>query len=96
MPTDETEAEPVPRAPKLDKRSNGASDDLEVVNGIGPRMAEKLRNLGIRRFAQLAALDAAEIAWLDLKLGARGRVRRERWCEQARALSTGMTTSEPA
>jgi len=96
MPTDETEAEPVPRAPKLDKRSNGASDDLEVVNGIGPRMAEKLRNLGIRRFAQLAALDAAEIAWLDLKLGARGRVRRERWCEQARALSTGITTSEPA
>jgi predicted flap endonuclease-1-like 5' DNA nuclease len=86
----------VPRAPKLDKRANGASDDLEVVNGIGPRMAEKLRELGIRRFAQLATLDAAEIAWLDLKLGARGRVRRERWCEQARALSAGKPGSEPA
>jgi NADH-quinone oxidoreductase subunit E len=96
MPTDETATDPVPRAPKLDKRANGASDDLEVVNGIGPRMAEKLRDLGIRRFAQLAALDAAEITWLDLKLGARGRVRRERWCEQARDLMAGKTAAETA
>jgi predicted flap endonuclease-1-like 5' DNA nuclease len=96
MPGDDAEVEPVPRAPKIDKRANGGSDDLEVVNGIGPRMAEKLRDLGIRRFAQLAALDAAEITWLDLKLGARGRVRRERWCEQARDLMAGKTAAETA
>jgi predicted flap endonuclease-1-like 5' DNA nuclease/pimeloyl-ACP methyl ester carboxylesterase len=88
----------VPRAPKLDRRGNGAGagDDLEALRGIGPRMAERMRTLGLRRFEQLARLDASEVAWLDLKLGARGRIRRERWCEQARELIGGGAVAESA
>ncbi len=73
-------------APDLSAGSEGPADDLERIDGIGPRMAEKLTRLGVRRFAQLAALGPAEAEWLDLELDARGRVAREAWVEQAQAL----------
>ncbi len=83
---DEVVVDTAPRKPMFDPHDNGDHDDLEAVNGIGNRMAAKLHEIGIHRFSQLANLNEAEIAWLDLKLLARGRLQRERWCEQAREL----------
>jgi len=84
---------PVPRAPKIEPRAHGEQpDDLESLAGVGPRMAEKLHQLGIECYAQLAALEPEEAAWLDLKLNARGRVMREGWIEQARARLNGHAT----
>ncbi|SPB13761.1 poly(3-hydroxybutyrate) depolymerase [Caballeronia novacaledonica] len=92
-PTAGASATPVPRAPKIEPGTEGAApDDLESLMGVGPRMAEKLHQLGIDRYAQLAALEPEEEAWLDLKLGARGRVMREGWVEQARARLNGSVT----
>jgi len=85
----------VARAPVI-APSDEPADDLEAVRGIGPRMAVKLRELGFERFAQLAALDAGEIAWLDLKLEARGRVQREGWIDQARELAVAPAGKESA
>ena len=79
-------SEPVARAPHIAPAS-GPADDLEEIIGIGPRLAEKLQELGFTRFAQLAALSPAEVAWLDLKINGRGRIAREDWVGQASHLS---------
>lgn len=39
-----------------------ASDDLKQVKGIGPVYADKLGEMGIRSFGELAAADAAAVA----------------------------------
>lgn len=61
-----------------------ASDDLTRMKGLGPRVAERLNQLGITRFAQLAALTPADADALDAQLGNfQGRLHRDRWIEQA-------------
>ncbi|WP_176256762.1 DUF3141 domain-containing protein [Derxia lacustris] len=90
---DDANAAATPRAPSL-LVAVGAPDDLKALRGVGPRMADKLAELGITQFAQLAALQPAEVAWLDLKLEARGRVLREGWIDQARELVAGLDEFE--
>jgi NADH-quinone oxidoreductase subunit E len=64
-----------------------ASDDLSQITGVGPAMVKKLNDAGIYSFAQLAALKKAEAEALDAKIGARGRLIRDEWVKQARALA---------
>lgn len=75
-------AEPAPEA----IASDAAGDDLTRINGIGPVIAEKLNGLGYTAIAQIAELDAAAIAEVDEKLDFKGRIERENWVEQAKAL----------
>lgn len=63
-----------------------ASDDLSQITGVGPAMVKKLNAAGIYSFAQLAALKKAEAEKLDEQIGARGRVTRDEWVKQAKAL----------
>ncbi len=67
----------------------GEGEELERIKGIGPRLALKLRQAGILGLEDLARLDPDEAARLDDQLGLRGRLLRERWVEQARALLGG-------
>jgi predicted flap endonuclease-1-like 5' DNA nuclease len=63
---------------------NGPPDNLQMLKGVGPKLASQLNGFGITRFDQLAALNANEVAILDDKLGAfRGRLTRDRVIEQA-------------
>ena len=64
-------------------------DDLKRIRGIGAVLEGILNDKGIVSFAQIAALTVDEIESLsnDLKHFA-GRVNRDRWVEQARALQT--------
>ncbi len=64
-------------------------DDLKAISGIGPKLEKTLNGLGIWTYAQIAALNAAEIAWLDEKLGFAGRIGRDDWIGQAGRLSAG-------
>ncbi|MEO1965973.1 phasin family protein [Hyphomonas sp.] len=64
-----------------------ASDDLSQITGVGPAMVKKLNAAGIYSFAQLAALKKAEAEKLDEQIGARGRVTRDEWVKQAKALA---------
>lgn len=68
-----------------------ADDDLTRINGIGPRMAERLAHLGVTSLGQLAAWTPQDIAQFEEHLPAmqRGKVEREGWVEQARALLAG-------
>lgn len=78
----DTNAAPAPTA--------DTPDDLTRLKGIGPKLAARLNELGISRFAQLAALDPAEAQALDAQLGSfQGRMTRDRWVEQARFLAAG-------
>ncbi|NCP10415.1 MAG: hypothetical protein GW859_00415, partial [Sphingomonadales bacterium] len=48
--------------------------------------------LGVTRYDQIAAWDAADIDRIDAQLGAfQGRIRRDDWVEQARLLAAGDT-----
>lgn len=67
--------------------SEAKADDLTRIRGIGPKLSQLLQSLGVTRFAQIAAFDAADLAALDDKLGAfRGRAVRDDWVGQAATL----------
>jgi len=42
--------------------ANGGGDDLTAIKGIGPKVAETLRGLGITSFSDLAEADPADLA----------------------------------
>jgi predicted flap endonuclease-1-like 5' DNA nuclease len=68
----------------------GAPDDLTALKGLGPKAAAQLNNLGIYRYAQIAALSPPQAAAIDAHMGVfKGRIARDRWVEQARYLSSG-------
>lgn len=64
------------------------TDDLTRIKGIGPGLARQLNDLGIRNFAQLAALTKDELTAIDAKLTSiKGRCFRDDWLGQAKALA---------
>ena len=63
-----------------------APDDLKAISGVGPKLEAVLNGLGLWTWSQIAALDAAEIAWLDEHLGFSGRIGRDDWAGQATKL----------
>jgi NADH-quinone oxidoreductase subunit E len=65
------------------------ADDLKRISGIGPKLQQVLNGLGIRRYADIAAWSKAEMRRFDEQLGLSGRIERDGWVEQARALAKG-------
>jgi predicted flap endonuclease-1-like 5' DNA nuclease len=77
---------------ELPGAASGPPDNLQMLKGVGPKLAQKLNEQGIIRFEQLAGLSANEVSVLDDKLGAfRGRLSRDRVVEQASYLARGDT-----
>jgi predicted flap endonuclease-1-like 5' DNA nuclease len=77
---------------ELPGAEQAAADNLQMLKGVGPKLAQKLNENGIFRFDQLAALGANEVAMLEEKLGPfRGRLSRDRVVEQASYLARGDT-----
>lgn len=70
--------------------ASGPPDNLQILKGVGPKLALRLNENGIFRFDQLASLSQNEIGILDDKLGPfRGRIARDRVVEQAAYLARG-------
>jgi predicted flap endonuclease-1-like 5' DNA nuclease len=61
------------------------SSELHSIRGIGPKYARALSTLGIGTLAALAALSEDDVRRIEQQLRIKnGRIRRERWVEQAR------------
>lgn len=75
-----------PTAPKKPAARAKKADDLKLIAGIGPKLEQVLNAKGIRTFAEIAAWTDAEIAKLDAELGFNGRIARDDWTGQAKAL----------
>src|SRR5688500_15427613 len=74
-----------------------SGDDLTRIKGLGPKLVEQMRELGVTSFAQIAAWDEAEIERIDALLGRfQGRIRRDDWPAQARLLAAGDTAGYEA
>jgi len=65
-------------------------DDLTVIDGIGPKLAERLNAAGVATFAALAAWQPGDIERFEATLPPvqRGRLEREDWIGQASGLAS--------
>ena len=70
-------------------REGRPADDLKRITGVGPQLEGLLHELGFYHFDQIAAWTPAEVAWVDARLKFKGRIARDGWIEQARALAAG-------
>jgi len=64
-------------------------DDLKLISGVGPKIEGILHTLGIYTFAQVASWKKAEREWVDGYLKFKGRIERDDWLKQAKALAKG-------
>lgn len=64
-------------------------DDLKLISGVGPKIEGILNDLGIYTYAQIARWKKAEREWVDTYLRFKGRIEREDWVAQAKALAKG-------
>jgi NADH-quinone oxidoreductase subunit E len=86
--TPEQKADAVGKRPQgLDSARAGQPDDLTRIKGIGPGNSQRLNGLGIYHFDQIAAWTRDEITWVGTYLAFPGRIDREGWVGQAKALS---------
>lgn len=88
-----TKAEPAVEESKpelLTAARGGEGDDLELIWGVGPKLAEMLNEMGIWHYDQIAKWTPAELAWVDARLtGFKGRAVRDDWIAQSKKLATG-------
>jgi predicted flap endonuclease-1-like 5' DNA nuclease len=69
------------------RRPAAAKAGLQQIAGIGPGLEKKLNDAGISTIDQIAKLTAKDIANLEQTLiGFSGRIEREQWVKQAKAL----------
>ncbi|MCM2400016.1 NADH-quinone oxidoreductase subunit NuoE [Rhizobium sp. S153] len=82
--------------PSLDDKNRPAGiekpetpDDLKMISGVGPKIEGVLHSIGIFTFAQIAGWKKAEREWVDSYLKFSGRIERDDWVKQAKALAKG-------
>jgi NADH-quinone oxidoreductase subunit E len=80
------------RPPALPGPRAGGADDLRRIRGIGPQNATRLNALGIYHYDQIAAWTPVEVRWVGAYLAFPGRIEREDWIAQAKALAAGNRT----
>ena len=80
-----TTAEKKPRTMTAPRKAG--ADDLKQISGVGPKLEQTLNDMGFWHFDQIAKWGAEEIAWVDSRLKFKGRIERDDWVSQAKALS---------
>ncbi|QFY59833.1 5' DNA nuclease [Rhizobium grahamii] len=77
---------------KLDVVTRPASrarkaDDLKQISGVGPKIEQVLNAKGVRSFSVIAGWSEEDAARIDAELGFDGRIARDGWIAQAKALA---------
>ena len=92
-PAEDAEAASERKPQTLAAPREGGPDDLQRIKGVGPKLAQMLNGMGFYHFDQIAAWNPQEVTWVDDNLeGFKGRVTRDDWVTQAKALSSGGET----
>jgi predicted flap endonuclease-1-like 5' DNA nuclease len=74
----------------------GTPDDLKLIVGVGPVIERMLYQMGIATYRQIARLTERDIDEIEARLREfPGRIRRDGWVTQARALHVGKYGSNP-
>ena len=76
-------------APKFLDAPNGEPDDLKKILGIGPVLEEKLNEMGIYHYGQIAEFSDTDVANINTHLNFPGRIERDEWIPQAKELVSG-------
>ncbi|MEL7042747.1 MAG: hypothetical protein AAGL90_14570 [Pseudomonadota bacterium] len=69
----------------------GSADDLKMIKGVGAVLERRLNEAGIFHFWQIADLRKAQMDALETVLRFPGRMTRDNWKAQARALAKSVT-----
>ncbi len=64
----------------------GEQDDLKKISGVGPVLEQKLNDMGIFHYWQIAAFTPEDITEVDDGLNFKGRIERDDWLKQAKDL----------
>ncbi len=80
------------RPPGMMAPRDGKADDLKWIKGIGKQNEGRLHGLGIWHFDQIAAWTKEHVEWVGSYLAFPGRIDREEWVKQAKALASGKET----
>lgn len=83
------ESLPGVRPPALDVPEGDGADDLKQLKGIGPQNEQRLNEIGIFHLRQIAAWTPEQAAWVGSYLAFPGRIEREDWMGQAKAILEG-------
>ena len=75
-------------------KPKGEPDDLKKLGGVGPKLEKKLNELGITSYEQISNFTDDEIAFVDETLNFKGRIERDDWTGQAKALLAEATAGE--
>ena len=68
---------------------DGEKDDLKLISGVGPVLENKLNELGIYHFRQIAKFEAKDIDLVNDAMAFPGRIERDEWIAQAANLADG-------
>lgn len=75
----------------------GKADDLTLIWGVADKLQEKLNEMGIWHFDQIAKWTAEEVSWFEASMqGFNGRVERDKWIEQCKKLADGWRPEQAA
>jgi predicted flap endonuclease-1-like 5' DNA nuclease len=78
-----------PAGPERLTKPKGKADDLKLISGVGPKLEGTLNKLGFWHFDQIAKWTKKDIAIVDDELSFKGRIERDDWVKQAKALAKG-------
>ena len=86
-------AKPAPKVAPKPAAKAAIPNNLELLKGVGPKVNNVLKSLGITSFDQVANWTPADITEIDSKLGTfAGRIGRDNWVDQAKLLVAGDVT----
>jgi len=70
----------------LKEAKDGKKDDLTIIKGIGPKLEEKLNNIGIFHFHQIASWSEDNVKWLYENADFPNSANKKSWIAQAKDL----------
>ncbi|MEO1040581.1 MAG: hypothetical protein AAFX09_13680 [Pseudomonadota bacterium] len=76
-----------PAAARTAEPDASQPDDLSRIKGVGPKLVAALNAAGVTRFSQIAAWSKADVERMDEAVNGRGRIERDDWVGQAKALA---------